>query len=104
MVLLHIGMRVRITTQVLPPWAVQDATGTIMEIEASPRDRQRVSGSGDAHPAAQMPFTELPSTVYVKLDKCNQEFLPPLVCQRHQQAGFAKDCEACRALGRLGAG
>ena len=30
MVLLHIGMRVRITTQILPPWAVQDATGTIM--------------------------------------------------------------------------
>ena len=45
-----------------------------------------------------MPLTELPSAVYVKLDKCNQEFLPPLVCQRHQQAGFAKDCEACRAF------
>ena len=98
MVLLHIGMRVRITTQILPPWAVQDATGTIMEIEASPRDRQRVSGNGDAHPAAEVPLTELPPAVYVKLDKCNQEFLPPLVCQRHQQAGFAKDCEACRAF------
>ena len=23
---------------------------------------------------------------------------PPLACQRHQQAGFAKDCEACRAF------
>ena len=66
MVLLHIGMRVRITTQILPPWAVQDATGTIMEIEASPRDRQRVSGSGDAHPAAEMPLKELSSAVYVK--------------------------------------
>jgi hypothetical protein len=30
MVLLHIGMRVRIATQVLPPWAVQDSTGTTM--------------------------------------------------------------------------
>ena len=38
MVLLHIGMRVRLTTQVLPPWAVQDATGTVMEIDASPQD------------------------------------------------------------------
>ena len=69
-----------------------------MEIEASPRDRQRVSGSGDAHLAAEMPLIELPSAVYVKLDKCNQEFPPPLVCQRRQQAGFAKGCEGCRAF------
>ena len=91
MVLLHIGMRVRITTLILPPWAVQDATGTIMEIEASSHDRQRASGSGDAHPAAEMPLTELPSAVYVKLDTCNQEFLPPVVCPEHQQAGFGKN-------------
>ena len=29
-VLLHTNLRVRLTTQVLPPWAVQDATGTLM--------------------------------------------------------------------------
>ena len=91
-------MRVCITTQILPPWAVQDATGTVMEVETSPHDRQRISSSGDTHPAAQIPLKELPSAVYVKLDKCNREFLPPLVCQRHQQAGFAKDCDACRTF------
>ena len=98
MVLLHIGMRVRITTQVLPPWAVQDATGTVMEIDASPQDQLRVSRSGDAHPAAEMRLAELPHGVYVKLDNCDREFLPPLVCQEYQQAGFCKHCAACRAF------
>ena len=45
-----------------------------------------------------MRLEELPSAVYVKLDNCDREFLPPRVCQQHQQAGFAKGCDACRAL------
>jgi len=98
MVLLHIGMRVRITTQVLPPWAVQDATGTIMEIDASAVDKQRVSGSSEAHPATEMRLNQLPLGVYVKLDKCDREFLPPLVCRKHQMCGFSRDCAECRAF------
>ena len=96
-VLLHIGMRVRITTQVRPPWAVQDATGTVMEIDASPQDQQRLSRSRDAHPAAEMCLAQLPHGVYIKLDDCDQEFLPPLVCQAHQVAGFCKQRLRCRA-------
>ena len=96
-VLLHIGMRVRITTQVLPPWAVQDATGTIMEIEASAVDRRNVSSSG-THPASEMRLTELPLGVYVKLDNCDREFLPPLVCSKHQVCGFTRGCADCRAF------
>ena len=91
-------MRVRLTTQVLPPWAVQDATGTVMEIDICAHDRRRLDSSGDPHPPAEMCLTELPMGVYVKLDKCNHEFLPPLVCQRHQAAGLSKECCDCRAL------
>ena len=40
-VFLHIGMRVRMTTQVLAPWAVRDTTGVIMEIQAAPADLQK---------------------------------------------------------------
>ena len=72
MVLLHIGMRVRLTTQVLPPWAVQDATGTVMEIDASPLDNKRLASSDDSHLAAEMRSEELPLGVYVKLDDCKQ--------------------------------
>ena len=89
MVLLHIGMRVRLTTQVLPPWAVQDATGTVMEIEASPLDKQRFARSDDSHFAAEMRFEELPLGVYVKLDDCKREFLPPTPCEQHRRSGFS---------------
>ncbi len=70
--MLHPQMRVRLTTQVLPPWGVQDATGTIMEIDLSARDKQRFRSSGDPHLAAEMVLQELPHAVYVKLDTCNR--------------------------------
>jgi hypothetical protein len=98
MVLLHIGMRVRLTTQVLPPWAVQDATGTVMEIEASLPDKQRLARSDETHLAAEMRLEELPAGVYVKLDNCEREFLPPIPCQQHGQAGFSPACAECRAF------
>ena len=82
--LLHIGMRVRLTMRVLPPWAVQDAMGTVMEIDASPLDKQRFASSDDSHLAAEMRFEELPLGVYVKLHDCKREFLPPTPCQQHR--------------------
>ena len=52
--MLHVGMRVRLTTQVLPPWAVQDAVGTVMEIDLSSMDRNILACGGDAHPVAEV--------------------------------------------------
>ena len=40
----------------------------------------------------------MPHGVYVKLDKCDQEFLPPMVCQEHKKVGFCRNCSACRAF------
>ena len=97
-VMLHLQMRVRFTTQVLPPWAVQDATGTVMEIDLSARDKQRIKNSGDSHLAAEMVLEELPLAVYVKLDNCNREFLPAIKCQEHSKSGFCKHCPACGAF------
>ena len=87
MVLLHIGMRVRSTTQVLPPWAVQDATGTVMEIDASPQDTRRLASGDDPHLPAEMRFEDLPLGV-----------LPPTPCEQHQRAGFSIACAECRAF------
>ena len=100
MVLLHIGMRVRITTQVLLPWAVQDSTGTIMEMEASSRDQQKLIPEAGLHSQrlSEMRLEELPTAVYVKLDNCDLEFLPPRICQQHQQCGFAQNCGSCQAF------
>ena len=97
-VLLHVGMRVRLTTQILPPWAVQDATGSVMEIDVCQRDRRCLCSSDLPHLPAEFRLTELPLGVYVKLDKCSQEFLLPRICQAHQQSGFCKVCADCRAV------
>jgi hypothetical protein len=99
-VMFHKHMRVRLTTQVLPPWAVQDATGTIMDINLSPQDRQlldrvTLEAKGAALPS-EVCLCEIPAGVYVKLDGCNREFLPPQICAEHQVVGFCKDCPRCR--------
>ena len=97
-VALHLHMRVRLTTQVLPPWAVQDATGVIVEIDLSAQDRQRLTRSNESHLPAELVLKELPHGVYVKLDKCTREFLPPLVCEKHKVSGFSKKCCECRSF------
>ena len=96
--MLHPQMRVRLTTQVLPPWAVQDTTGTVMEIDLSVRDRQHIKSSEDRHLAVELVLEELPHGVYVKLDKCNREFLPAVKCQKHAKSGFRKECCECRSF------
>ena len=45
-----------------------------------------------------MVLEELPHGVYVKLDKCNREFLPARKCQKHAISGFHKECSACRSF------
>ena len=70
-VMLHLNMRVRLTTQVLAPWAVQDVTGVIVDIELSKQDSERIERSrGEL--SAEMVLEELPHGVYVKLDKCKR--------------------------------
>ena len=97
-VALHLHMRVRLTTQVLPPWAVQDATGVVVEIDFAQLDRPRIASGSENRLPAEMVLQELPHGVYVKMDKCSREFLPPRVCAEHKVTGFCKDCSHCRAF------
>ena len=57
-----------------------------------------MKSSKDSHIAAEMVLEELPHGVYVKLDKCNREFLPARKCQKHAISGFCKECPACRSF------
>ena len=69
-----------------------------MDIDLSARDRQRIKSTDDSHLAAEMVLEELPHGVYVKLDKCNREFLPARKCQKHARSGFCKECSECRSF------
>ena len=91
----HLNMRIRLTGSVLPPWAVQDSSGTIINIDLHPLDRQslaRLHGRTALEHKLQHPPTS-----YVKLDDVDIEFLPPSVCDRHAVAGFDASCCDCKS-------
>ena len=70
-------MRARLTTQVLTPWAVQDTTGTVMEIALSEADQRQLEHKMAANDAAdvdsELCLEQLPKGIYGKLDRCDQD-------------------------------
>jgi hypothetical protein len=68
--LLHVGMEVRLTTTLANPWAVQDATATVLEIY----------GQEYSCNSAEKLVTKLPNVV-VRLHNCEHVFLPCEPCQ-----------------------
>ena len=84
MVLFHLGMRVRLTTTIHQPFAVQDVEGTVVGFDPDPADtctvaRLRSQASGHAGDFA---CNLMPKAIYVKLDDCELLFLPSAVDPR----------------------
>ena len=73
----HYGMRIRFTTTLQPPFAVQDVEGQVVGFEPHPSDpstRERMRCSSDGlgeHPCGAMPLC-----LYVKIDDCQLPLLP----------------------------
>ena len=73
--MLHYNMRVRLTTTLAAPIAVQDVVGTVVGVELSPMEyyndiqsRRQLKG--------EMVLSQMSLAIYVKLDNCSQQFLP----------------------------
>ena len=82
--LLHIGMEVRLTTTIEVPYAVQDATGTVISIEFD-RSDTAVHEHNLKDPVLQnlkpeILLQKLPTAVLIKLHDCKQFFLPAQPC------------------------
>ena len=97
--LLHVGMEVRLTTTLDMPYAVQDATATVLEVQCSDNDaaaRQhgRRGAALESLPA-ELLLDLLPDAVLVKLHDCKHVFLPAPACLTC--ASFTKNCLACLA-------
>ena len=86
--LLHIGMEVRLTTTLDVPFAVQDATGTVVEI-------QFVNKSVLLNLEPEVLLPTLPTAVLIKLDGCKQIFLPVQPCADCHTPTLT--CMACAA-------
>ena len=89
----HKGMRIRVTTSVLPPWAVQDSAGQIEHIDLHPTD-QAILKSLPTVPAEHR--LRYPPNLYVRLDDVDHEFLPPTICPQHVVTGFDSCCHNCK--------
>jgi hypothetical protein len=78
---LHLGLRVRILLNLLPPFVTTDSTGTVVGLEGL----EDSSKEFQARP---------PRNVLVKVDDLMTEFLSPTPCGCHEEA--QRDCQQCR--------
>ena len=80
--LLHIDMEVRLTTTLEVPFAVQDATGTVVEIQVDKNEpylkHRREPELQNLEP--EILLEKLPTAVLIKLHGCKQIFLPVQPC------------------------
>ena len=95
--LLHIGMEVRLTTTLDMPYAVQDATGTVLEIHfAADEDQARWQSRAGAvleSPPPEVLLRKLLVAVLIKLHGCEQVFLPVQPCTACPV--YTDSCSAC---------
>ena len=95
-VLFHLNMRVRFTTTIQQPFAVQDVEATVVGFDPDPNDhglKARLQATSSQ--TAEWPCALMPHAIYVKIDECDYQFLPPGTCSLHRQHGHDDQCEAC---------
>jgi hypothetical protein len=101
-VLFHYGMRVRLTTTIQQPFAVQDVEGTVVGFDPDPADlatRTRLRSSAASH-TAEFACSLMPKAIYVKLDECDLPLLPPAACPEHPERSAT--CPLCTSAAQPG--
>ena len=88
LLLFHIGMRMKVTQNVCPPWVVQDTSVTVIDFQLDRRERHHDAGS------CEILLQYVPAALIVKLDDCTEEFLPETPCSCHDD--FTDGCPDCR--------
>ena len=87
--LLHVGMEMRLTTTLDQPYAVQDATATVLEIHYAEHDAAAQQYMRSAAQPAEVLLDQLPVAVLVRLHDCKHVFLP------------CEPCDGCKAFNSL---
>ena len=100
--LLHVGMEVRLTTTLDMPYAVQDATATVLEIQCADNDgqacRHRRKSAVLESLEQEILLDLLPVAVLIRLHDCKHVFLPAQPCANCPE--FTGTCSACMAKQR----
>ena len=93
--LLHIGMEIRLLTTMEMPYAVRDATATVLEIQWAEHDAMAQQYMSSTEQPAGILLEQLPLAVLIRLHNCNHVFLPCEPCSNC--AAFCSFCLDCMA-------
>ena len=94
-VLWHQGMRVRFTTTLQQPFAVQDVEGTIVGFDPDDKDYDAKVAVDAEHCQGEHVCGFMPKAIYVKIDECDCNFLPPAPCSVHRSTDHDPSCLNC---------
>ena len=103
----HYGMRMKFTTTLYQPFAVQDVECTVVGWEPNDNDhRAQAALDSHLHPDRLCPGEHLceylPTAIYVKIDECDHIVLPPAPCSVHRWTGHDASCLNCISAVRAG--
>lgn len=91
----HIGMRMKFTTTLQQPFAVQDVECTVVGFDANEKDYHTHSVLAQDERPGEHVCKFMPTAIYVKIDDCDCNFLPPAPCAAHRSTGYDPHCVNC---------
>ena len=94
-VLWHHGMRMKFTTTLQQPFAVQDVECTVIGFEPADMDHAAKAAIDAQHCQGEHVCGLMPKAIYVKIDDCDFHFLPPAPCSVHRSTGHDSSCLNC---------
>ena len=94
-VLFHIGMRMRFTTTLQQPFAVQDVECTVVGFNPDDLDQAAQREVNLQCRSGEYVCTYMPKAIYVTIDECTHQFLPSPPCAVHRLTGHDASCLNC---------
>ena len=98
----HHGMRMKFTTTLQQPCAVQDVECTVVGFEPDDRDCDAQAALDAQHCQGEYVCEYMPKAIYVEIDECDYHFLPPAPCPVHRSTGHDASCLNCTSAVRPG--
>ena len=95
-VLWHHGMRMKFSTTLQQPYAVQDVECTVIGFEPADQDYASKAALDAQHCQGEHLCGLMPKAIYVKIDDCDFQFLPPAPCSVHRSSGHDACCLNCQ--------
>ena len=86
-VLWHHGLRVKFTTTLQQPFAVQDVIGSVVGFGPDDKDHDAKAALDAQHCQGEHVCAFMPKAIYVKINDCDHHFLPPAPCSVHRSTG-----------------